>query len=104
MMVKNTHWIYNEDTFTCPTCGFETGNPNYYDSQCPQCGFRDEKDNSGDEPTAHPDYEVEYHRLLEENRDLRVYIEGREDYCRMIENENKVLQAQLEIVRLIFGR
>lgn len=39
------HWIDNGDTYICPKCGFETGNPHYYiGSKCPVCGFQDPKD------------------------------------------------------------
>ena len=38
------HWIDNADSWICPVCGFETGNPNYYDAKCPVCRFQDVKD------------------------------------------------------------
>lgn len=40
------HWIDNADSWICPVCGFEMGNPNYHDAKCPVCGFKDEKDMS----------------------------------------------------------
>ena len=48
------HWIDNADSYICPVCRFETGNPNRYPGCiCPVCGFQDEKDRKegdGDEP------------------------------------------------------
>ena len=39
------HWIDNADSYICPICGFETNNPNRYESaRCPKCGFQDAKD------------------------------------------------------------
>lgn len=38
------HWIDNGDSWICPVCGFETGNPNYHNAICPTCGFQDVKD------------------------------------------------------------
>lgn len=39
------HWIDNADSYICPICGFETGNPNRFEGcRCPVCGFQDEKD------------------------------------------------------------
>lgn len=38
------HWIDNADSWICPVCRFETGNPNYYNAICPICGFQDIKD------------------------------------------------------------
>lgn len=39
------HWIDNADSWICPVCRFETGNPNNYKGAiCPKCGFQDQKD------------------------------------------------------------
>lgn len=34
-------WIDDADAYICPICGFETDNPNRYESaRCPKCGFQ----------------------------------------------------------------
>lgn len=42
---QKLHWIDNADSWICPVCGFETGNPKKYEGcVCPKCGFQDDKD------------------------------------------------------------
>lgn len=51
------HWIDNADSYICPICGLETGNPNRFEGcRCPVCGFQDEKDRrASDENLIQPD-------------------------------------------------
>lgn len=39
-----SNWIDNADSYKCPICGYETGNPNHHNKQCPVCGFIADKD------------------------------------------------------------
>lgn len=42
-------WIDNADSYRCPVCGYETGNPNNHNCKCPVCGFTADKDMLGKE-------------------------------------------------------
>ncbi len=57
----------------------------------------------GSERTASLNYEAEYNRLLDENKALRERMLSAETNLREARLEVKILQSQLEIVRLIFG-
>lgn len=44
---KGLHWIDNADSYICPVCGNEVGNPaKLEECKCNVCGFQDEKDTS----------------------------------------------------------
>lgn len=57
----------------------------------------------GNERTAGLNYEAEYNRLLDENKALRERMLNAEANLREARLEAKILQSQVEIVRLIFG-
>lgn len=40
------NWIDNADSYKCPICGYETGNPNRHNNQCSVCGFIADKDSN----------------------------------------------------------
>lgn len=53
-------WIDNADSYRCPVCGYETGNPNNHNCKCPVCGFTADKDMLGKE------YDLDRLRELEQ--------------------------------------
>ena len=57
----------------------------------------------GSERCVSLNYEAEYHRLLDENKALRERMLSAETNLREARLEAKILQSQIEIVRLIFG-
>ena len=55
------------------------------------------------EATARPDYEAEYHKLLEENAKLNEECKYLQMNMQELRNENNILNAKLGMVYLIFG-
>lgn len=55
------------------------------------------------ERTSGLNYEAEYNRLLDENKALRERMLSAEANLSEARVEAKILQSQIEIVRLIFG-
>lgn len=71
-------WIDNADSYRCPVCGYETGNPNNHNCKCPVCGFTADKDMLGN------DYDLDRLRELEQaDREGRAHIlpSPRENTC-----------------------
>lgn len=63
------NWIDNADSYRCPVCGHETGNPNYHNCQCPVCGFVADKDVLGN------DYDLDRLReLVQADREGRCMV------------------------------
>lgn len=63
------NWIDNADSYRCPVCGHETGNPNYHNCQCPVCGFVADKDALGN------DYDLDRLReLVQADREGRCMV------------------------------
>ncbi len=72
------NWIDNADSYRCPVCGHETGNPNYHNCECPVCGFVADKDVLGN------DYDLDRLReLAQADREGRAHIlpSPRENTC-----------------------
>lgn len=62
-------WIDNADSYRCPVCGYETGNPNNHNCKCPVCGFTADKDMLGN------DYDLDRLReLVQADREGRCVV------------------------------
>lgn len=71
--------------------------------ECPNCRATNKAVDFKKACTAQPDYEAEYHLLMEDYRELgKEMDEMKTDLC-IAEREREILQAQMEVVRLIFG-
>ena len=71
--------------------------------ECPNCGATNKAIGLDKACTVRRDYEEEYHRLMEDYRELgKEMDEMKTDLC-IAEREREILQAQMEVVRLIFG-
>jgi rubredoxin len=102
-MANEKHWIDNADSWICPECGLDVADPTDYGYKCPKCGFMDEKDIPG--------LWSKYKSLLEaykvvctQKADLEQKCGDLEEIVDELKIENRVLNAQIELVWLFLGR
>ena len=92
-------------TYRCTMCNMlaHTRPGEVPPEECPNCGGTNKAIVLDKACAVRRDYEEEYHRLMEDYRELgKAMDEMKTDLC-IAEREREKLQAQMEVVRLIFG-